>query len=80
MSNEQSINAFLPEEEKSTPASTGNASNPSPNDDRLAAEESAQFLNKKAEKYIREAGSIEDLPDANDQQQMDDTLQDEKEH
>ena len=79
MSNEQSTKTSLPEEEKPASANTGNASNPSPNDNRLANAEGAQLLNKEAEKYLREAASIEDLPDAADQQAMDDTLQEEKE-
>jgi hypothetical protein len=78
MSNKQSINKSLPQEEKPASASTGNASNPSPHDDGLSAVEGTQLLNGKAEKYLREAASIEDVPDATDQQEMDDTLTEEK--
>ena len=42
-------------------AQTGNASNPSPPAEEVAAE---QLLPKEAEKYLREAGNIEDMPDA----------------
>jgi hypothetical protein len=47
---------------------TGNASNPSPQDNSFDQVNSHQLLNKKAEKYIREAGNIEDLPDPQEQQ------------
>ena len=30
-----------------------------------------QLLNEKAEKYLRESGNIEDLPDEEDQQELD---------
>jgi hypothetical protein len=45
-------------------ADTGNASNPSPHDTRLEPLEQDQLLDDKAEKYLREAGNIEDMPDA----------------
>jgi hypothetical protein len=53
-------------------ADTGNASNPSP--DTEPQKEGGQLLDKKAEKYLREVANIEDLPDAQDQQDMDETL------
>lgn len=55
-------------------ASTGNASNPSPQADNLPSPEQSQLLNEKAEKYLRESASIEDLPDAQDEAEMDKTL------
>ena len=58
-------------------AATGNASNPSPND--MEQDNSNQLLDKKAEKYLREVASIEDMPDAEDQQDMDETLENESE-
>ena len=58
---------------------TGNASNPSPHDDSLAPSGGSQLLNEKAEKYLREVASIEDLPDAQDQQEKDKTLEEDKE-
>jgi hypothetical protein len=56
-------------------AGTGNASNPSP--DNAQQKEGGQLLDKKAEKYLREAANIEDLPDAQDQQDMDEELNEE---
>jgi hypothetical protein len=59
---------------KFPPAETGNASNPSPReggDDALGN----QLLDNKAEKYLREVSSIEDMPDAQDQEDMDETLE-----
>jgi hypothetical protein len=53
-------------------ADTGNASNPSP--DNEPQKEGGQLLDNKAEKYLREVANIEDLPDAQDQQDMDETL------
>lgn len=50
------------------PAQTGNASNPSPQLDELGPQ-NEQTLSKEAEKYLREAGNIEDLPDAQDESQ-----------
>jgi hypothetical protein len=47
------------------PASTGNASNPNP---RSSAEpNNSQLLDDKAEKYLREGGNIEDMPDAEEE-------------
>ena len=50
-------------------ADTGNASNPTPDDDKMIPEESNQLLGKRAETYIRESANIEDLPDP--QQELD---------
>lgn len=55
-------------------ASTGNASNPSPQNEDFTTKADAALLNDKAEKYLRESASIEDLPDAQDQQAMDEEL------
>lgn len=66
------------EEAKFPVADTGNASNPAPHNEAPEPPEN-QLLDKQAEKYLREAGNIEDLPDAQDQQEMDDTIEDEKE-
>jgi hypothetical protein len=55
-------------------AQTGNASNPSPDDRSMDDTGNNQLLDKNAEKYIRESASIEDLPDARDQQEMEDQL------
>ena len=59
--------------------STGNASNPNPNDEMPLPEGNSQLLDEKAEKYLREVASIEDLPDAQDQQEMDKVIEEEKE-
>ena len=47
------------------PASTGNASNPSPDDQTKPV--SDQLRDEKAEKYLREGGNIEDLPEVEDE-------------
>ena len=60
-------------------ANTGNTSNPPPQNDDLGTPAEAQLLNEKAEKYLREGGNIEDVPDAQDQQQMDEALKEESE-
>ena len=52
----------------------GNASNPSPNDDSTDSSAGDQLLGKQAEKYIREVANIEDVPDASDQEAMDETI------
>lgn len=54
-------------------ANTGNASNPPAHTEETGAPAS-QLLDKQAEKYLREAGNIEDVPDAQDQQEMDETI------
>lgn len=52
----------------------GNASNPSPADDNLDPSTGNQLLNDRAEKYLREVANIEDMPDAQDEEEMDETL------
>ncbi|HVF95957.1 MAG TPA: hypothetical protein VM871_01475 [Flavisolibacter sp.] len=58
--------APIPETDDQQPdeinAAPGNASNPSPAIDTLGPP-ADQLLSPKAEKYLREAGNIEDLPD-----------------
>ncbi len=58
-------------------AETGNASNPSPHADNLERMSDSQFLSADAEKYLRESGNIEDVPDPQDQQDMDETIKEE---
>lgn len=58
-----------------TPANIGNASNPAPDESSLQDSPGNQLLDEKAEKYLREVASIEDVPDAQDQQEMDKSLQ-----
>lgn len=48
-------------------AQPGNASNPSP--EAGATPHNEQLLPEEAEKYLREAGNIEDLPDAVDEEE-----------
>lgn len=58
-------------EEGPPPAPTGNAGNPSPNTGEPEPAGPSQVLDKKAETYLRESANIEDLPDAEDQQEAD---------
>lgn len=51
------------------PANTGNASNPAP-DPQAEPNNGNQLLDKKAEKYLRESGTIEDLPDAQEETEI----------
>jgi len=59
---------------KLPPAETGNASNPSPHNEKMEPVND-QLLNEKAEKYLRESASIEDYPDAQDQSEADETIE-----
>jgi hypothetical protein len=59
---------------KMPPAETGNASNPSPNNEENETPREPKLLNKEAEKYLREVSSIEDAPDAQDEEDMDEAL------
>ena len=52
-------------------ADTGNASNPTPHHEPVS---NKQLLNEKAEKYLRESANIEDMPDAQEQQEADETM------
>lgn len=79
MSADERNNATVPEDDKVPSFNTGNASNPAPDDDSLSPSPGSQLLDEKAEKYLREAASIEDVPDAQDQQEMDETLKEERE-
>ena len=51
---------------------TGHASNPEPG--QGMEPETNQLIDEKGEKYLREVASIEDLPDAQDQEDMDKSL------
>jgi hypothetical protein len=61
-----------PEGETPQAAESGNASNPSPRPDTVPA--GNQLLGEKAEKYLREVANIEDVPDAQEQLDMDKTI------
>ena len=64
-----------PSSDESMPAAdTGNASNPSPYNKEMKSAAHKQLLDEKAEKYLRESGNIEDMPDALDQQEMDEII------
>ncbi|HEU4470950.1 MAG TPA: hypothetical protein VFR58_07705 [Flavisolibacter sp.] len=66
-------------ERGSQPATdTGHASNPNPRDMDMEPSGGSGLLDEKADKYIREVASIEDLPDANDQQEMEETIKKEE--
>jgi hypothetical protein len=60
---------------KNKTADTGNASNPSPEPSSQPDEQTKEYLNKKAEKYLRESANIEDLPDAEDQKEADEIIE-----
>ncbi|MEI6948926.1 hypothetical protein V9K67_17190 [Paraflavisolibacter sp. H34] len=66
---EQENKAALPDQQP--PAPSGNSSNPPPREEGLPPSGASQLLEEQAEKYLREAGNIEDLPDARDQQEAD---------
>lgn len=73
---------MLPEEKKSgglhpqegDAVNIGNASNPSPRPDNLEPMSDNQILSEGAEKYLREVASVEDYPDAHDEEAMDETI------
>ena len=79
MSADETTNATGPEEAKVPSFNTGNASNPASDDDSFSPSPGSQLLDEKAEKYLREVASIEDVPDAQDQKEMDETLRKDKE-
>ena len=74
----QHSNQSLPENEGQS-ASIGNASNPLPQPNDSESMHSEQLLGKEAEKYLREVASIEDVPDAQDQQELDEIIDGDKE-
>jgi hypothetical protein len=55
-------------------AETGNASNPSPRNSNTEPAGNNQLFSKKAEGYLREAGNIEDMPDARQQEDADNRI------
>jgi hypothetical protein len=56
-------------------APTGNASNPSPDPAASNQPNDSQLLDPKADKYIREVASIEDMPDPQEEQDAEDQMQ-----
>jgi hypothetical protein len=79
MSTPQKKNNAKPEDVNFLLADPGNASNPSPHNEDLDMVSNNQFLSKGAEKYIREGGNIEDIPDAQDQEEMNETIEEPRE-
>lgn len=65
-------------EDKMPPAPTGNASNPSPRQTPEVPEGENQLLGSRAEKYLRESASIEDMPDEQDWQDADKVIRDDR--
>ena len=56
-------------------APSGNASNPVSHTPEDLPPKKDQLLDEKASTYLRESGNIEDMPDDNDQEEMDETIQ-----
>ena len=73
--NNEHSNSMSPEE-KLPAAPSGNASNPSPDDEPGIPQGANQLLGERAEKYLRESASIEDVPDEQDWQEADKVLRD----
>lgn len=65
------------EDSKGPAADYGNASNLLPDNDATEPPEN-QLLDSRAEKYLREVANIEEVPDAQDQQEMDDAIEESK--
>ena len=78
MMTNQKSNSPQPADEKFAPADSGNASNPSPHDRNIEPSNDNQLLDEKAEKYLREVASPEDYPDAQDEQEAEQSLEEEK--
>lgn len=67
-----------PEDGKLPAAGMGNASNPPLKEDQLEPAHSNQLIDERGEKYLREVAPIEDYPDAQDEQDMERTINKEK--
>jgi len=66
------------EENKLPAAGTGNASNPPLKDDTFEPASNNQLIDERGEKYLREVASMEDYPDAQDEQDMDKAIEENK--
>ena len=77
MSTKQNDSNQYPKGGKLPAAGTGNASNPPEKDDTFEPTNNSQLIDERGEKYLREIASIEDYPDAQDQQDMDATIEEE---
>lgn len=71
-------NTRLPEENKLPTTSPGNASNPPLQDERFEPAHNNQLIDEHGEKYLRETANIEDYPDAQDEQHMDEAIKRQK--
>ena len=56
----------------------GNASNPSADPDATKLAGENQVLPQEAEKYLREVASVEDYPDARDDEEMERTIKEDQ--
>jgi hypothetical protein len=63
---------------KKTSVNIGNASNPAPQPDDAESLGDNQVLSEGAEKYLREVASVEDYPDARDDEEMDKTIREDQ--
>lgn len=59
------------EENKLPTTSTGNASNPPLKDEAFEPAKNNQLIDERGEKYLREVASMEDYPDAQQEQEID---------
>lgn len=71
-------NPGQPEENKMPAAGTGNASNPPLKDDAFEPASQNQLIDERGEKYLREVASMEDYPDAQDEQGIDKAIEESK--
>ncbi|MFL5740291.1 MAG: hypothetical protein ACJ75B_08735 [Flavisolibacter sp.] len=62
------------QENSFTPAETGNASNPGVQQNKTGR----SLLDEKAETYLRESGNIEDMPDAREEEQAEESMRDDQ--
>ena len=70
-----------PSQENKLPAAgTGNASNPPLKDETQESKQKNQLIDERGEKYLREVASMEDYPDAQDDQDYDDKIREDKEN
>jgi len=64
--------------DKKSAVNIGNASNPSPRPEENEPLSDNQILSEGAEKYLREVASIEDYPDARDDEEMDEIIKEDQ--
>lgn len=66
------------EDGKLPAAGTGNASNPPLKDDQFEPAKANQLIDERGEKYLREVAPMEDYPDAQDEQDMEKVIEENK--